>query len=209
MTRYLEFDQIVAIAKHFLERRSDWEWKHCVSVSDIAFQFSLHLKKSNENLLTDDQCQILRKAGLLHDVGKIEMDKVMAYLPPEAITEIYLNQIHEHPIHGMQFLEKFYDDTEIIRLVAGHHCRLPHLSGGAGQKDYGYPPEYCKTIQMDLLLSVLVLSDIYDTVAITQRSYTFKRPKAAALIEIRHMALRGALDKDVTEWFCNWAENHG
>ena len=202
----LTFKQLTAITQHLLEARSSWEWKHCVSVGQIAHQFGCHLNSVNPEMLTKDQCQILHRSGLLHDIGKIQMDKVMSYLPHESVTQVYIDQIHRHPIDGKLFLERFCDEPEIVRLVAGHHCRLPHLSG-SGITDYGYPIEYCKEIKMDLMLTVIALADSLDTMALTKRPYQILQPKADALREIRHTAMRGALDKEVTEWFCVWAEN--
>lgn len=207
MAKHLEFEQLTAIAQHLLESRSGWEWKHCLSVGSIAFHFANHLRKLKAELLSEQQAQTLYKAGLLHDIGKINsMDKALSFIPPEAITQPYLDQIHAHPSTGMRFLADFCDDPEITRLVAGHHCRLPHISGSV-QKDYGYPADYCKTIEMDLSLTILALADTFDSICVTERPYTVKRSRDEALREINHMALRGALDKDVTEWFCSWAKN--
>ena len=59
---------------------------------------------------------------------------------------------------------------------------------------------------MDLMLTIITLADIFDTVAVTKRPYTDLQSKSDALRELRHMGMRGALDKEVTEWFCVWAE---
>ena len=201
----LSFEQLKALTQYLLEARSDWEWKHSFAVGNIAYQFSHHLRTLKPDLVSADQCETLYKAGLLHDIGKIQMDKVMSFLPHEAVTQIYIDQIHHHPIDGMNLLERFYGEPEVVRLVAGHHCRLPHMAG-SGFTEYGYPSEYCKTIKMDLMLSIIALADSFDTIAVTKRPYTVLQAKSDALRDLRHVAMRGALDKEVTEWFCVWAE---
>jgi HD-GYP domain-containing protein (c-di-GMP phosphodiesterase class II) len=60
---------------------------------------------------------------------------------------------------------------------------------------------------MDLLLTILALADTFDSICVTKRPYAEKRSKSDAIREIRHTSLRVALDKDVSEWFCNWAEH--
>lgn len=195
----LTFEQLRDFAQYFLSARSTWEWNHCLSVATLAHGFASHIG------MADDDRTLLYQAGCLHDIGKIlAMDKVLSFLPPEALSPAYIEQIQQHPIAGKDIADYFLGHPEITRLIAGHHCRLPHISTSP-QKDCGYPADYCKGVEFDLKLAILVLSDCFDAMA-GVRDYRKPVSKAEALRELRHESMKGALPKETTEQFCRWVE---
>ncbi|WP_246545578.1 HD domain-containing phosphohydrolase [Pelotalea chapellei] len=114
--------------------------------------------------LPPDRMQILERAAILHDIGKIGIDLTLLHkegkLTPEDIREL-----QQHPVIGMKILEPI-DFLQDVRICIGqHHERYD---------GFGYPN---KAKKEDLLLEsrILAVADSFDAM-------TSDRPYRKALV---------------------------
>ncbi len=65
----------------------------------------------------------LRRAGLLHDIGKIGTD--LAYLnKPGALTTAEYEEVKRHPVIGYEICRPLRTMAPLLALIRGHHERL-------------------------------------------------------------------------------------
>lgn len=115
----------------------------------------------------------LRKASMLHDIGKIGID--LSYISkPTALTRKEFKQMSLHPEIGAKILRPLNFLEDELNIVLHHHERWD------GE---GYP-EKLKKNQISLLSGILSVSDAYDAMT-SDRSYRLALKKEQALQEIR------------------------
>jgi putative nucleotidyltransferase with HDIG domain len=131
--------------------------------------------------------ELLRAAGVLHDIGKLGIsDKVLQ--KPEGLDVAEWEEIRRHPEIGARILEHAGLD-DIAAWVRAHHERLDGL---------GYPLGL-DAAQIPLESRILAVADAYEAM-IAERPYRCGLPAEAARAEL----LRGAatqFDPDVVEAF--------
>src|SRR6185295_17941125 len=111
----------------------------------------------------------LRRAGLLHDIGKIGTD--LAYLnKPGALTTEEYEQVKRHPVIGYEICLPLRTMAPLLPLIRGHHERLDGR---------GYP-DGLKAEAIPVPLRCLTVADVYDALT-SDRSYRKAMPIADAL----------------------------
>jgi putative nucleotidyltransferase with HDIG domain len=121
------YDGVLEILSKFIEAVDRYTKEHSVRVSELSIRIGKKLG------LTEEHLESLRIAGLLHDVGKIEISNNVimkaAKLPDEEIS-----QIQEHPERGAEILSPFRSIfRDVVSIVLSHH----HYFDGSG---YGPQP---------------------------------------------------------------------
>jgi putative two-component system response regulator len=124
----------------------------------------------------------LRRAGLLHDIGKIGTD--LAYLnKPGALTTAEYQQVKRHPVIGYEICLPLRTMSPLLPLIRGHHERLDGR---------GYP-DGLKAEQIPVALRCLTVADVYDALT-SDRSYRKAMTVDAALALMREEATVGMWD---------------
>lgn len=91
--------------------------EHCLNVCILAIAFGRHLNFSDEELM------LLGICGLLHDVGKMKVPKVILDKPGE-LTGEELQIMREHTVAGHKLLtESLCPFPEAIDVAGNHHER--------------------------------------------------------------------------------------
>lgn len=104
-----------------LRARDEYTRKHSEHVSRLAVQIGERLGLSKERL------DLIRLAGLVHDVGKIGIrDDVL--LKPHNLSPEELAAIKQHPTIAAEILRPLRGATEIAEIVLAHH-ECPDGSG--------------------------------------------------------------------------------
>lgn len=120
------------------------------------------------------QIDLLELAGMLHDIGKLQ-------IPWAVINKILpLNEeewllIRQHPINGFRILNSFLLD-EVGRIVIEHHEKVDGS---------GYPRN---RTQISLMGAIVALADVYEAMTTINRLYRKAKPKDEALHEINSLA---------------------
>jgi HD-GYP domain-containing protein (c-di-GMP phosphodiesterase class II) len=125
----------------------------------------------------------MRRAALLHDVGKLAISNRILDKPAR-LTDAEFEVVRRHPLHTASILERTPGFAGLAALAGAHHERLdgsgyPHgLAGGA----------------LSLPMRVLAVADVYEALT-SARPYRPARSSAAALEAMRPDVPR-RLDRD-------------
>lgn len=154
-------------------------YKHSVNVAAISVEIAKVYNYSIESLL------ILVKAALLHDIGKIHIDKSILNKPSK-LSQIERTLIEEHSLIGYRILVDDIDiEKEVAIAVLQHHERNDRS---------GYPNNLCEN-EISFFAKIIAVADIFDAML-------YKRPykRAWPLLDVMQYinSLSGTLlDSDV------------
>ena len=157
----------VNISINSLKVSDDYTFKHCV---DVATMGMLVAKKVGMN---DKDVQDIATAGLLHDLGKVEIPKEVLNKPGKLTNEEF-DMIKKHPIYGYNFVKnnnKLSEGTKQGILM--HHEKIDGT---------GYPLGV-KTSKIHRFGRLLSVVDVYDAL-VTKRPYRDDMIEQATAIEM-------------------------
>lgn len=131
-----------------LKSRDEVTFLHSLSVSALMILFSRHLG------LDEPVVQMLGTAGLLHDVGKLEIP--LEVLNKEGrLTDDEISMIRAHPVRGHEILSRQEDMPDIVLDVClNHHERIDGK---------GYPRKLSGA-EVSLHARVAAICDVYDAI---------------------------------------------
>lgn len=150
-----------------IEEKDRYTGLHSGEVERIALSIAEKLG------LTDKGKEILRKASLLHDIGKIGItDEILN--KPGKLTDLEYEKIKEHPLIGYRILSKSRTLQEAAKIVLHHH----EWYGGRGYP-FGLAGE-----DIPLLARIICLSDAFHALT-SDRSYrpAFSVDKALEIVK--------------------------
>ena len=129
----------------------------------------------------------LRRAGLLHDIGKIGTD--LAYLNKQgALTTAEYQEVKRHPVIGYEICLPLRTMAPLLPLIRGHHERLDGR---------GYP-DGLKADAIPVALRCLTVADVYDALT-SDRSYRKAMTIDDALALMRKEATVGMWDLRIVD----------
>ncbi|MDQ7826391.1 MAG: HD domain-containing protein [Candidatus Eremiobacteraeota bacterium] len=179
--RSLFFDLVCALS-YALEAVDPYTKGHSEKVSIYARRLGEHLKLAPEKL------EKLEKAALLHDIGKMAIDRTIINKPAKLTAEEYAI-IKTHSAIGARTLEPFEHLRDLSVLVKAHHESFDGK---------GYPDRR-KYDEIPLFSRIISIADTYDAM-ISDRAYRKGLPHEAAIAELRRCAGR-QFDPDLVEPF--------
>lgn len=131
----------------------------------------------------------LRRAGLLHDIGKIGIPLEYLQKPGKLTTEEY-EIVKLHPPIGFDICKPLRTMAPLLGLIRGHHERLDGR---------GYP-DALPADRISVSLRCLTVADIYDALT-SDRSYRKAMPRDSALRVMREEASAGMWDARLIDLF--------
>src|SRR6185437_5631007 len=131
----------------------------------------------------------LRRAGLLHDIGKIGTR--LDYLQkPGPLTASEYEEVKKHPVIGYEICRPLRTMAPLLALIRGHHERLDGRGYPDGLHGDGVPvPMRCLTI-----------ADVYDAIT-SDRSYRKALPRDRAFKIMSEEASIGMWDARLVDLF--------
>jgi HD-GYP domain-containing protein (c-di-GMP phosphodiesterase class II) len=126
--------------------------------------------------LPETQCERIRIAGLVHDVGKIGVPE-STLLKPGKLTDIEFGHIKKHPEIGFEILHQVPLLADVLPGVLHHHERYDGK---------GYPYGLSGT-EIPLMARIIAVADTFDAMS-SDRAYRAKMPRAQVLAEIGRSA---------------------
>lgn len=126
--------------------RSPKEKQHATAVGELSAKIADALK------LPETELSKLRRAALLHDIGKIVLDENV--LSKRHLSEEELEKMQQHSVVGYRILNLFDDTLDIADYVYSHHERWD------GE---GYP-RGLKGEQIPLLSRIIAIAETYERV---------------------------------------------
>lgn len=120
-------DQTLELAAQALDARDRYTESHSIRVSELAGRLGEHLE------LGDRECELIRTAGSLHDLGKIGVrDDILN--KPGPLTEEEWEIMRRHPDLGADMIAQHSALAEVAPLVRHHHERWDGSGYPAGLK---------------------------------------------------------------------------
>ena len=167
-----------------LEAKDRYTRGHSQRVGDLARTFALHAG------LTHQQAEMIRIAGLLHDIGKIAVPEKLLNKNGPLSRDEFLRVI-DHPVIGEEMVRPLTTLSSVLQLIRHHHERYDGR---------GYPDGLCgDAIPYEVRLLSIV--DAYDALT-SHRAY---RPAPlthdAAIATLRREANGGKWDPRMVEQF--------
>lgn len=160
---------------YHLKSNDDYTYTHSLNVSLLCNVLGHWLH------MTQSQIENLTVAGLLHDIGKIQINATILTKPGKLTTEEF-NEIKKHTLHGYQIL-KDQDISNDIKLgVLTHHEKIDGS---------GYPQGLHGT-DIHPFGKLVSIADIYDAMT-SNRSY-HKKYSPFKVINVFEQESYGLLD---------------
>jgi putative two-component system response regulator len=135
--------------------------------------------------LDGDTCRNVRRAGLIHDIGKIGTPSDYLY-KPGPLTNEEMSIMRQHPVIGFAICQPLRTLAPLLPLIRGHHERL----NGTGY------PDGLKAEAIPLAMRCLTVADIFDALT-SKRAYRQASPAEKALGILREEASAGLWDASV------------
>jgi HD-GYP domain-containing protein (c-di-GMP phosphodiesterase class II) len=193
--RMLEADEarLDAIAYAFagvIDAKSPWTYRHSDRTCMIVLGLAAALGAS------DDDLSELRRAALLHDVGKLAVSNRILDKPGK-LTDAEFAQVREHPLVTQRVLERVPGFGELAPVAAAHHERLD----GSGY------PRGLRGDELTMPMRLLAVADVYEAL-------TSERPYRAAMrsdqaLEVIRVESPHALDQDAAAALAGLAHDPG
>jgi len=181
---------IETIAKT-LGARDEYTEGHAERVAAYAKRLALRMG------LSQDQVDIIKMAGILHDIGKIGFsDKAFGNALSKDSNEIFA-EIRQHPIQTRKILEDLEFIGPALNYAASHHEKLD----GSGY------PEGLKGEQIPMGAKILSVADCFDAIT-TTRSYKAGRSIEEAFTILKEISGNN-LDRALVEAFIGEIKENG
>jgi putative two-component system response regulator len=136
-----------------IEGKDPYTHGHCERLSDYSTRLGEHLG------LSADQLIALRRAGIVHDVGKIAVPDAIL-LKPGSLTADEWTLIREHPVVGERICAPLKSFRFVLPIIRHHHEKFD----GSGY------PDGLRGEDIPVTARVLQVVDVYDALT-TDRPY--------------------------------------
>lgn len=174
-----DMDLINEVVKE--QKVEDYLFNHSVNVAIIGNLIGKWLDLGKEDI------KILTLGGLVHDIGKLKIDKKILD-KPEKLTEEEFEEVKKHPSYSHKILtEMGYNEEKLLRAVTLHHER---------EDGTGYPLGI-KSKNIPIHSKIIAIADIFD--AMTSNRVYDKKMNIFKVMEKFQKETFGKLDyKKVT-----------
>lgn len=153
-----------------IEAKDPYTRGHSERVAEYAQAIAVHMG------LSQSEVQMLERAALLHDVGKIGIS-LDTLVSPEALSEDEMRAIRRHPVLGADLVADVDFLSDIVDVIRCHHERC---DGG------GYPDGILGG-DIPLPARILATADSFDAMT-SDRAYRSGMPFNQAIDELRRVA---------------------
>jgi putative nucleotidyltransferase with HDIG domain len=162
------YNGVLTLLQHFISK-DEYTEHHSYRVSVYASRIAAHLR------LSADRIEDVRAAGLLHDIGKLDISRDLLYKAAQFTPEEY-HEMQTHVDKGVAMLETVGGSLRrVIPIVLSHHDKFDgsgyHTTQGG---------------EIPLEARIISVADVYD-------SLTSDRPyrKAMSPFEAKDILLKG------------------
>ena len=176
-----DMDLINEVVKE--QKVEDYLFNHSVNVAIIGNLIGKWLDLGKEDI------KILTLGGLVHDIGKLKIDKKILD-KPEKLTEEEFEEVKKHPSYSHKILtEMGYNEEKLLRAVTLHHER---------EDGTGYPLGI-KSKNIPIHSKIIAIADIFD--AMTSNRVYDKKMNIFKVMEKFQKEMFGKLDYKMVTLF--------
>jgi cyclic di-GMP phosphodiesterase len=166
-----------------IEGKDPYTHGHCERLSEYSARLGEHIG------LSEDQIVALRRAGVVHDVGKIAVPDAIL-LKPGSLTPDEWKLIKEHPVVGERICAPLKSFRFVLPVIRHHHEKFD----GSGYPD-GLQGE-----EIPVTARALQIVDVYDALT-TDRPYKHAFSITDALQTMKQEVAKGWWDPYVFDEF--------
>src|ERR1700684_1788454 len=166
-----------------IEGKDPYTHGHCERLADYSARLGEQLG------LAEDQIAALRRAGIVHDVGKIAVPDAVL-LKPGRLTPEEWAIIREHPVVGERICAPMKSFRYVLPIIRHHHEKLD----GSGY------PDGLRGNAIPVTARVLQIVDVYDALT-TERPYKKALSITDALETMAQEVAKGWWDPDIFQHF--------
>ncbi len=166
-----------------IEGKDPYTHGHCERLSEYSARLGEHLGLAEEQLIA------LRRAGVVHDVGKIAVPDAIL-LKPGALTADEWKLIKEHPVVGERICAPLKSFRFVLPIIRHHHEKFD----GSGY------PDGLRGESIPITARVLQIVDVYDALT-TDRPYKRAFSITDALQTMKQEVAKGWWDPHIFEQF--------
>jgi putative two-component system response regulator len=166
-----------------IEGKDPYTHGHCERLAEYSACLGEHLK------LSEDQVTALRRAGIVHDIGKIAIpDSII--LKPSSLSAEEWQLMREHPVVGERICAPLKSFRSVLPIIRHHHEKFD----GSGYPD-GLAGE-----AIPITARVLQIVDVYDALT-TERPYKKAFSITDALQTMKQEVEKGWWDSHIFDLF--------
>ena len=163
----VSLDRIAYAFARVIDAKSPWTYRHSDRLSAIVVGVATALG-AGAHELSD-----LRRAALLHDVGKLALSNRILD-KPGSLTEAEFAKVREHPVVTRQILQRVPGFRSLAPVAAAHHERLDGR---------GYP-DGLTAGELTMPMRLLAVADVYEALT-SERPYRKAMSSGQALEIVR------------------------
>lgn len=163
-------DQMLTAMSDIVEMRDPYTAGHQRQVARLAEAIALEMG------LSADQCDMIRRAGLVHDIGKMAIPAEIL-VRPRRLTALELDLVKQHVEYGYRVLNVIEFAQPIAVIMRQHHERLD----GSGY------PFGLRGDEIGLESRIVTVADVVDSIA-SHRPYRSALGVDAAIAELQRYA---------------------
>ena len=166
-----------------IEGKDPYTGGHCERLAEYSASLGQHLG------LTDEQVTALRRAGVVHDIGKIAVpDSII--LKPASLTPDEWKLMREHPVVGERICAPLKSFRLVLPIIRHHHEKLD----GSGY------PDGLRGDTIPITVRILQIVDVYDALT-TERPYKRAFSITDTLHTMKEEVAKGWWDPHIFEQF--------
>lgn len=182
IVKELKYKETLKLDLLDIKNDKNYLFKHCVSVAVFAVVIGVGMG------LNEDQLENLAVAGLLHDIGELEIKKKVLHAK-HIYDKKEMDEMKKHPANGYELLKEYPFISSVSRnSVLFHHENLD----GSGY--YGITEE-----RLGIFPRILRVADTYDAMTAKKKYRNAVAP--AAVIEYIMSGVDKIFDHKVVEVF--------
>ena len=176
-------ESVLFALAHSIEARDPYTRGHCERLSEMSARLGEKLK------LPEEQITALRRAGIVHDIGKVVVPDAIL-LKPDPLSPEDMEVMRKHPIVGEHICKPMRTFRLVLPIIRHHH---EHHDGS------GYP-DGLRGAEIPVTAAILQVVDVFDALT-TDRPYRKASTPEDALEIMQAESLRGWWDRDLLATF--------
>ena len=166
-----------------IESKDPYTHGHCERLADYAVALG------GQAGLSDEEIIALRRAGVVHDIGKVAVPDAIL-LKPGRLTEDEWAIVRQHPVVGERICEPLRSFRLVLPIIRHHHEKCD----GSGY------PDRLRRDAIPMPARILQIVDVFDALT-TERPYKKALPVSDALRTVREEVSKGWWDPDIFHLF--------
>lgn len=174
-----------------IEGKDPYTAGHCERLSTLSAMLG------NAIQLPAEQITALRRAGSVHDIGKIAVPDLIL-LKPGRLDETEMKVMRQHPVIGEDICRPLKSFRLVLPIIRHHHEKMD----GSGY------PDGLRGDQIPITARVLTMIDVFDALS-TERPYKAALSTGEALGVMEEEVARGWWDERLFEVFREMVQEQG